>query len=314
AVDAGSLSAGARRLGMPLATVSRKVSELEQHLKTRLLNRSGRQLTLTDAGQSYVASCKRILEQLGEADRAAMGEYSSPRGELTITAPLVFGRTHALPVVTEFLEAYPEIDVRLVLSDRVANLFDEHFDVAIRVGDLPDSSLVATCIGGIHRVVCASPGYLSAHGTPLKPRDLERHYCVTFEGLTSPQIWIFRSAKGDLSVAVHSRLAVNTAEAAIDAAAAGLGITRVLSYQVAAAERTGNLVRLLCSFESPATPVNLVYDGQPLRPLKLRAFIDFAVPRLKARLSEVMGGQMPSPATVSSADAHALTMNASEGV
>ena len=284
AVDAGSLSAGARRLGMPLATVSRKVSELEQHLKTRLFNRSGRQLTLTDAGQSYVASCKRILDQLGEAERAATGEYSSPRGELTITAPLVFGRIHALPVVAEFLQVYPEIDVRLVLSDRVANLLEDHFDAAIRVGDLPDSSLVATRIGGIHRVVCASPAYLAARGTPEEPQELQRHDCVTFEGLSSPQTWIFRSAKGDLIVAVHSRLAVNTAEAAIDAAIGGLGITRVLSYQIAGAERTGALVRVLRSFESNATPINLVYSGQPLLPLKLRAFIDFAAPRLKARL------------------------------
>ena len=289
AVDAGSLSAGARRLGMPLATMSRKVSELEQHLKTRLFNRSVRQLTLTDAGRTYVASCKRILEQLGEAERAATGEYSSPRGELTITAPLVFGRIHALPVVTQFLQIYPEIDVRLILSDRVANLLEDHFDAAIRVGDLPDSSLVAMRIGGIHRVVCASPLYLAAHGTPEKPQELQRHDCITFEGLDSPQTWKFRSAKGDLSVAVHSRLAVNTAEAAIDAAICGLGITRVLSYQIAGAERTGTLVRVLRSFESTATPVNFVYSGQPLLPLKLRAFLDFAAPRLKARLSEVVG-------------------------
>jgi DNA-binding transcriptional LysR family regulator len=285
AVEAGSLSAAARRLGMPLATVSRKVSELEQHLGTRILNRSSRQLTLTDAGRSYLAACKRILDQVSEAERVAAGEYSSPRGDLTITAPVVFGRLHALPIVAEFLRLYPDIDVKMVLSDRVANLFEEPIDAAIRVGELPDSSLVAMRIGGIHRVVCASPEYFAAHGSPKKPDELSLHDCVTFEGLSSPQSWTFEGAKGDVSVAVHSRLAVNTAEAAIDAAICGVGMTRVLSYQVAAAERAGTLVRVLRTFESTPAPVNLVYGGQPPLPLKLRAFIDFAAPRLKASLA-----------------------------
>ena len=285
AVEAGSLSAAARRLGMPLATVSRKVSELEQLLGTRIVNRSSRQLTLTDAGRSYFVACKRILNQVSEAERAATGEYSSPRGDLTITAPLVFGRLHALPIVAEFLRLYPDIDVRMILSDRVANLFEEQVDAAIRVGELPDSSLVATRIGGIQRVVCASPAYLAAHGTPKQPDELSKFDCVTFEGLSSSGSWNFKSEKGEKSVAVHSRIAVNTAEAAIDAAICGVGITRVLSYQIANAERAGTLVRVLRSFESTPTPVNLVYGGQPPLPLKLRAFIDFAAPRLKASLT-----------------------------
>ena len=285
AFEAGSLSAAARRLGMPLATVSRKVSELEQHLGTRILNRSSRQLTLTDAGRSYLAACKRILDQVSEAERAATGEYSSPRGDLTITAPLVFGRLHVLPIVAEFLRVYPDIDVWMVLSDRVANLFEEQVDAAIRVGELPDSSLVAARIGGIRRVVCASPAYLAAHGTPKKPEELSNHECVTFEAVSSPQSWQFKGAKRETSVAVHSRLALNTAEAAIDAAIMGVGITRVLSYQCAVAERAGTLVRVLRAYESTPTPVNLVYSGQPPLPLKLRAFIDFAAPRLKASLA-----------------------------
>lgn len=289
AVEAGSLSGAARRLGMPLATVSRKVSELEQHLRTRILNRSSRKLTLTDAGRSYLTACKRILDQVGEAERAATGEYSSPRGDLTVTAPLVFGRLHALPVVAEFLEVYPDIDVRMVFSDRLTSLLEEGIDAAIRIGELPDSSLVAKRIGGIHRVVCASPAYLAARGSPKKPEDLSSHDCVTFEGLSSPQTWMFKDARAEVSVAIHSRLAVNTAESAIDAAISGVGITRVLSYQIAIAERSGTLVRLLSSFEGNLTPVNLVYGGQPLLPLKLRAFIDFAAPRLKARLADAQG-------------------------
>ncbi len=289
AVEAGSLSAAARRLGTPLATVSRKVSELERYLGTRLLNRSSRQLTLTDAGRSYLAACKRILDQLREAEQAATGEYSSPRGELTITAPIVFGRLHALPVVAEFLRTYPDIDVRMILSDRVVNLFEEQVDVAIRVGELPDSSLVATRIGGIHHVVCASPRYLAAHGSPKKPEQLSSHDCVTFEGLSSPDSWTFKAVRKVASVAVHSRLAVNTAEAAIDAAVRGVGLTRVLSYQIADAERAGTLVRVLRAFESSPAPVSIVYNGQPPLALKLRAFIDFATPRLKASLGPSNG-------------------------
>src|SRR5882724_3392190 len=160
AVEAGSLSAAARRLGTPLATVSRKVSELEAHLKTQLLKRSNRRLTLTDAGRSYVAACRRILEEVSEAERAAAGEYSAPKGDLVITAPIVFGRLHVLPVVTAFLAAYPQVDIRLTLGDRIAHLAEDHIDLAIRIGRLPDSRMVATGVGSIRHVVCASPAYL----------------------------------------------------------------------------------------------------------------------------------------------------------
>jgi DNA-binding transcriptional LysR family regulator len=206
-----------------------------------------------------------------------------------IAAPIVFGRIHALPVVTEFLQMYPEIDVRLVLSDRNASLLEDHVDVAIRIGELPDSSLVATRIGTIQRVVCASPAHLAARGTPKKPEDLRSHDCVTFEGLGSPDAWSFKVGKGEVSIPVHTRLAVNTAEAAIDAAVAGIGITRVLSYQIADAQRSGALLRVLRSFEPNATPIHLVYAGRQPLPLKLRAFLDFAAPRLKAKLSDAAG-------------------------
>jgi DNA-binding transcriptional LysR family regulator len=289
AVEAGSLSAASRRLGTPLATVSRKVSELEAHLKTRLLNRSSRRLTLTDAGRSYVAACKRILEEVGEAERAASGEYSTPKGDLIITAPIVFGRLHVLPVVAEFLEAAPAIDIRMVLADRVVNLLEEHVDLAVRIGELPDSSLVPIRVGAIRRVVCASPDYFAARGTPQDPADLGRHDCVTFEALMSPDAWIFTIGRSDVSVPIHSRLVVNTAEAAIDAAIAGIGVTRVLSYQIAAAMRAGTLAMALQECEPPPWPVNFVYAGGRLLPLKLRAFLDFAVPRLRARLSVSTG-------------------------
>jgi len=284
-VDAGSLSAAARRLGMPLATVSRKVGELESHLKTRLLHRTTRQLSLTEAGSSYVGACRRILEDIGEAERAATGEYASPKGELVVTAPVVFGRLHVVPVVADFLAHYPEINVSLVLTDRVVHLMDEHADVAIRIGELPDSTLMATGVGAVRRVICASPAYLAAHGVPTRPHDLAGHECITFEVLASMRAWVFGSGKSELSVPVHSRLAVNTAEAAIAAAILGVGLIRVLSYQVADPVRDNALGVVLDTFESAPLPINLVHKGQAPVPLKLRAFLDFVTPRLRARTS-----------------------------
>jgi DNA-binding transcriptional LysR family regulator len=285
AVEGGSISAASRKLGMPLATVSRKVSELEAHLRTRLINRTSRRLMLTDAGRSYVAACKRILEDIGEAERAAAGEYMAPRGDLTVAAPIVFGRLHVLPVAIEFLKAYPDIDIRVALADRVVNLQEDDIDLAIRIGDLPDSSLVATRVGSIRRVVCGSPAYFAQRDTPKNPGELSTHDCITFDALMSPDAWKFAVGKSTVSVAIHSRLIVNTAEAAIDAAIAGIGITRVLSYQVASALRAGTLALALREFEPKPWPVSLVYAGQGLLPLKLRAFLDFAAPRLKARLA-----------------------------
>lgn len=285
-VEAGSFSAAARQLKMPLATVSRKVADLESHLKTRLLHRSTRQLSLTEAGQSYVAACRRILEEVGEAERAASGEYATPKGELVLTAPIVFGRLHVLPVVADFLKTYPDIDVRMVLTDRVVPLLEAHVDVALRIAELPDSSLIAARIGTVRRVVCASPAYFAEHGTPTSPQELAAHACITFEQMTSRHVWSFMSGKSEVTVPVRSRLAVTTAEAAVDAAVAGVGITRVVSYQMASALRAGALKIVLEPFEPAPWPISLVHTGQGILPLKLRAFLDFARPRLKARLAE----------------------------
>lgn len=287
AVEAGSLSAASRHLGIPLATVSRRVSDLEAHLRTRLLNRSNRRLTLTDSGRSYVAACRRILADVTEAERAASGEYSVPKGELAITAPIVFGRLHVLPVVAAFLRDYPEIDIRMTLADRSINLLEEPVDLAVRIGALPDSSLIATRVGTVRRVVCASPAYLAERGVPQIPDDLRSHDCITFEGLTSPEAWSFPTAgSSPASVQVRSRLIVNTAEAATDAAICGVGITRLLSYQVTRALRDDALAIVLEAFEPAPWPVNLVYRGGGRQPLKVRAFLDFAGPRLKARLTD----------------------------
>lgn len=265
-VEQGSLSAASRHLRSPLATVSRKVSELETHLNAQLLQRSNRKITLTEAGRTYVEAAREILDRVEEAERTAAGEYSAPRGELTMTAPIVFGRLHVLPVVVDFLKVYPDINLRLMLGDRLSNLVEDHIDVALRIGNLPDSNLIATRLGAIRRTVYASPDYLTRHAHPRHPGDLAGHDCVTFEGMASMLSWTFTEGKHDLAVPIRSRLAVNTAEAAVDAAVAGLGITRVLSYQAARAEMAGLLVPLLQDFELPPAPVHLVYPAQGLVP------------------------------------------------
>ncbi|MGV8985977.1 MAG: LysR family transcriptional regulator [Cypionkella sp.] len=283
-VEQGSLSAAGRKLGVPLTTISRKVADLESHLGARLLVRSNRHVTLTEAGLAYVAACKRILGDVAEAEQAASGAFSAVRGELTITAPLVFGRLHVLPVVTEFLHTYPDIDIRLTLADRLLHLQDDHVDLALRIGALRDSSLMAVKVGTVRRVVCASPAYLATYGTPFTPDDLGHHQCVTFTGLGATDRWVFHSGGVEKSVQIRSRLAVNTAAAAIDAAIAGLGLTRVLSYQIANALNSGHLVTVIQYYEPAAVPISLVFDGQGALPLKLRAFLDFAAQRLKERL------------------------------
>jgi DNA-binding transcriptional LysR family regulator len=285
--EAQGFSAASRRLGMPLATVSRKVSELEESLGVQLLARSTRRVSLTDTGRQYFEACRRILDDLSEAERAAAGEYRAPRGELILTTPIVFGRLHIVPVVTEFLEAYREVDVQMMLVDRVVDLIDEHIDLALRIGELPDSSLIAVRIGTIGRVVCASPAYLAAHGVPTHPRELAGHEAITFSGLSSTREWSFRVDGRTERFPVRSRLVVNTAEAALDAAVAGTGLTRVLSYQAAAAVRDGRVVMVLRDYEPEPNPISLIYPSGRLVPLKLRAFLDFAVPRLKARLQEI---------------------------
>lgn len=279
--EAGSLSGAARETNAPLSTVSRKMSDLEKHLNAKLLVRSGRKLVLSEAGRSYVAACKRILDDLKEAERAASGEYTAPRGELVITAPIVFGRLFVLPTVVAFLDRYPEIDIKLVLTDRIAHLQDDHIDLALRIGALPESSLVGIKIGAIRRVVCGSPAYFAAHGPLKSPDALAQHSCIALEALTSPDGWLFRIGKSDRIVPIRPRLLLNSAEAAIDASIAGLGVTRVLSYQIARAHQDGLLEVALAEFEPTPWPVSLVYASQGRLPLKVRAFLDFAAPRLR---------------------------------
>jgi DNA-binding transcriptional LysR family regulator len=288
-VEKGSFSAAARELRIPLPTVSRKVSELEAHLGTPLLIRTTRRLTLTDAGTAYVAAAKRILEEVNEAERMAAGEFITPRGELVLTAPMLFGRLHLLPIVTEFLVTFPEIDVRLVLSDRNLHLIDDHVDMAVRIGALPDSSMIATRVGSMRTVVCASPEFLGTHGYPKTPEDLSDMPCVGFDMLAARSNWVFqgRDAKAAIQIEVRPRLITSTAEAAVWAAVQGVGVTRELHYQCAQGVSDGKLEIVLPAYEPAPLPIHLLHAGRGALPLKMRAFLDFAAPRLRERLDHL---------------------------
>jgi DNA-binding transcriptional LysR family regulator len=280
--EEGSFSAAGRKLGVPLPTISRKVADLEAHLKTHLLVRSGRKLALTEAGAAYVEACRRILGEISEAESRAAGEYSIPRGELTVTAPVVFGRLHILPVVNQFLASFAEITVRMTLTDRNMNLVDEHIDLAVRIGELPDNRQIATRVGSVRRVVCGSPAYFATHGVPRTPEELVRHLCITFSAMNSGVSWLF-TTQGRARKAIEPicRLHINSAEAAVDAAVAGVGITNVISYQAAQALKEGKLQVVLNDYEPAPLPVHLLHSRKGRLPFKMRRFLEFAAPRIR---------------------------------
>jgi DNA-binding transcriptional LysR family regulator len=278
--ERGSFVAAARRLNRSPTAITRAVADLEARLGVRLLNRTTRAVSLTDVGTRFLVGAKRVLADLAEIEQAAAGQGTAPRGELAVTAPILFGRLHVLPILTAFLRDFGEVSARLTLLDRPVELIEERLDAAIRIGPLADSSAIATRLGALRRVVVASPAYLKTRGTPQTPDDLATHDVVTFGTLAR---WDF----GERAVRLAPRLAVSTAEAAIDAAVAGLGVTRVLSYQAVDALSRGELVQVLKGQGTEATPVHLLYPGGAHPPPRLRAFIDFAVPRLRQRLDEI---------------------------
>lgn len=285
-VDAGSLSAGSRKLNAPLPSVSRKVAELERHLGTRLLVRTSRNIQLTDAGRDYVEAARQILAQLDDAESRASGEYETPRGVLTITVPISFGHDHILPLAYDFLSEHPEITLNVLCLDRAVSLVDEHVDIGIRLGALADSSLHAVKLGEFGFVTCASPDYLARKGVPTQPEELAGHDGVVFGQITQPG-WVYHREGLRLEAQPAVRIWANTATAALTAALRGVGIIRAPRYQVAREPRSGALVSLLDAYESPSFPVHLIYARQGLLPLKVRVFIDWMVPRLRAALKEL---------------------------
>lgn len=282
--DEGGFSAASRRLGIPLATISRRVAELEDHLGARLLSRNTRRVALTEVGQQFLVTCRRVMEELEEGERLASGEHAAPRGELVVSAPVGLGTVYLAPLINAFLAAYPEVDIDLRLTDHVVQLLEDGIDVAIRIAHLPDSTLIAAKLGVIRQVVCASPAFLGQHGTPNTLADVSRFACVSFMALGPSREWTFRTGSGVTRIPIRSRLSVSTAEAAVGAAIAGVGLTRLLCYQAAPPIEAGLLNILLRPFEPEPIPVSLVYPSARLVPHKLKAFIDFITPRMKKKL------------------------------
>ncbi len=282
-VDAGSLSAGSRKLNAPLPSVSRKVAELERHLGTTLLVRTSRNIQLTDAGRDYVEAARRIIADLDETERRASGEYQAPRGELTITMSVEFGAQRVLPIVLSFMEEYPEITVKLITANRMVHLIEEQVDIAIRLGPLADSTLYAVKAGEYRMLTCASPEYLARRGIPTQPDELRDHDGILFG---NPSIfWTYHIDGAELVATPRTRLSVSTAASNLAAALGGIGVARLFDYQLGEEFRSGALVPILTEYDGEPRPVHIVYPRQGLMPLKVRAFIDFAAPHLRAACS-----------------------------
>lgn len=278
-VDAGSISAGSRKLNAPLPSVSRKVAELERHLGASLIVRTSRNLQLTDAGREYVEAARKIMVDLEEAERRASGEYQTPRGTLTITMPVEFGARYIMPIALGYMERHPEVSLNLLSLDRTVHLVEEQVDIAIRLGDLADSSLYAVKAGEFRLLTCASPAYLERRGVPTHPGDLEGHDGILFNKRTF--FWTFDVDGRPMEAVPRNRLEVNTAANCVTAAVGGAGIARLFDYQIPDELSSGALVPVLEGFDGASRPIHIVYSGQGMLTLKVRSFIDWALPRLR---------------------------------
>jgi DNA-binding transcriptional LysR family regulator len=276
-----SFSAAARRLGMSAASVTRAVAALEKRIGTLLLTRTTRSVYLSEAGQRYLEDCRRILAEVQEAEDSAAGSHAQPRGQLTITAPVLFGELFVTPVMVDYLNQFPQVTINGVLVDRVVSMVEEGIDVAVRIGELPDSNQHAIRVGEVRRVICASPGYLQAHGRPRHPEELSDAPIVATSSIGQLRNWPFLEKGQPLSVRPEPRLVVTANQAAITAACLGLGLTRVLSYQVASKVAAGELEIVLADFELPPLPIHVVYQGGRKAPARVRSFVDFAVKALR---------------------------------
>lgn len=268
----------ARQMHMSAPAVTRSVAALEAIVGARLFVRTTRSVKLTEAGARFVEDCRRILSDIAEAEAAAGGSYATPTGTLSITAATMFGQMYVLPIVTEFLDAFPGMKARTLFIDRPVNIVDEGIDVAVRIGHLPDSGLSAVKVGSVRRVVCGSPGYFEKHGIPATPADLKNHrIAVSTSAWASPE-WRFAN---DLRVTVEAALQCNTNEAAITSARNGWGLTRVLMYQVGPQLMAGDLQIVLSDYEEPALPIHVMHPEGRNAPAKVRAFVDMAAARLR---------------------------------
>jgi len=271
-------AATARRLHLSPPAVTRAVAALEEQLGVKLLNRTTRFVRVTEAGRRYLEDAKRILEDVKTADETAAGINAAPRGQLVITAPVLFGRMFVMPGIADYLNAYPNTEVSAMFLDRVVNLLEEGVDVGIRIGELPDSSLRALRVGSVRRVICASPQYLQRNGLPRKPRDLLEHSIIASSAGNNAIDWRF----DNVALRIQPRLTVTTNDAAIEAAHCGFGITRLLSYQVAQPLGEGKLTIVLENHEPPPLPIYIVHREGRFASARIRAFVDLMAKRLRA--------------------------------
>jgi DNA-binding transcriptional LysR family regulator len=280
--EAESFAGAARKLRMSPPAVTRAVAALETRLGVKLLVRTTRQVRTTDAGQRYLDQVRRILAEADEADDAAAGVNAAPRGQLAVTAPMLFGRMYVMPGIVDYLKRYPDVSVSAMFVDRVVNLIDEGIDVGVRIGELPDSTMQAIGVGHVRRIVCAAPAYLKQHGTPRSPADLARHSVIAASPISPTVEWRFDKDQAATRVRLHPRLTVTTNDAALEAALQAFGITRVLSYQAEPYLASGALKAVLQQHEGPRIPVHVLHREGRQGSAKVRTFIDLLVARLRA--------------------------------
>jgi len=285
--DAGSFARAGGRLRLSPPAVTRAIAALEDRLGAQVFTRTTRSLAITEVGQRFLESARRILTDLDMAEKEAVGETATPHGHLTITASVTFGRLVLAPQICSFLNQYPQVTVSVLMVDRVVSLVDEGIDVAVRIGPLPDSSLAARRIGSVRRMLVASPDYLARRGAPTAPADLKLHAVIAFTGLTPNREWRFGGGNSQISATLDPVIEINDAQAAIDAAEMGHGVTVALSYMVHDRIRAGKLVEVLDTVAPPPQPVHLVYPQARLIAPKIRAFVDFIAPRLKHTIEPI---------------------------
>ena len=280
-----SFAGAARRLGMSPPAVTRAIAALEDRLGVKLLNRTTRYVRVTDAGERYLDDARRVIAAADEADEAAVGINAEPRGHMTITAPLLFGRMYIMPGIVDYLRTYPDTTVSALFLDRVVNMLEEGVDVGIRIGELSDSSYRALRVGQVRRVICASPAYLKKNGIPQNPQDLKQHLVIVASSLSQSVEWRFVDNGEPVAVRIKPRLTVSSNDGAIEAAVQGLGVTRLMSYQVAPLLAAGKLKIVLSEFESPSVPIHIIHREGRHASTKMRAFIDMMAERLRADTS-----------------------------
>jgi DNA-binding transcriptional LysR family regulator len=276
-------AAAARRLDLSPAAVTRAIAGLEEHLGVKLLKRTTRNVRLTEAGRRYLDDTRNILASIAEANEAAAGVNAAPKGNLSVTAPVLFGKAYVTPCIVRFLNDYPEVDVSAYFLDRVVNLVDEGIDVAVRIGHLPDSGLKALRVGQVRRMLCASPAYLAEHPVPRHPADLPHHAIVAASGISPRVEWKFGAVDDPTMVRLRPRLTVTSNDAAIEAVKAGLGIGRLLSYQVAGELAGGTLVPVLEDYDEAPWPVHVLHRESRYGSSKVRLFIDLLAEHLRAQ-------------------------------